>query len=292
MKKQDFLKAGKISAKVREASKAWVFAGAKYSDIADKVEAMILKLGARPAFPVNISANEYAAHDTAKPNDERTLRVGDVIKIDLGASVNGWLGDTAYTVEVGSDKHASLIKASEDALNAAIKVTKVGAELRVIGKAIQEVIKGAGFNPIRNLGGHPLGENKLHGAFSIPNHDNSSTQKLEPGGIAIEPFATTGDGWVENDPEILIYGLKKARPVRNVIARKILKHVISNYGTLPFAERWIAKEFKHYEYGLRALLNEGILHGYHKLREKNKGIVSQSEHSLLINGGTIITTKT
>jgi len=290
MNKEDILKAGKISAKVREESKKWVIAGAKYTDIADKIEEMITRLGARHAFPVNISVNEKAAHDTARPNDERELKVGDVVKIDLGAQVNGWVGDTAYTVEIGTNKYAGLIKASNDALNEAIKIVRVGVELRKVGEKIQEVIEGAGYNPIRNLGGHPLGEYKLHGSFIIPNYDNHSTQKLASGAIAIEPFATTGEGWVENAPEMLIYSLEKAKPVRNVMARQILKHIIKNYNKLPFSERWIAREFKHYEYGLRALIKEGVLHGYHILREKSKGIVAQSEHSLLINGGKIITT--
>jgi len=291
MNKKDFLLAGKITAKVREESKKWVIKGAKYKDIADKAESMIKELGAKPSFPINISANEYAAHDTAKPNDERELKSGDVVKIDLGASINGWPGDTAYTMEIETDKHSKLIKASEEALTSAIKLTGKNTELKTIGNKIEEVITKAGFNPIRNLGGHPLDQNKLHGEFTIPNHDNGSTRKIGVGGRAIEPFATTGQGWVDNDPEILIYSLIKPKPIRNPIARKLLKHIIKYYGSLPFAERWIAKEFKHYNYGLRDLLNQGIIHGYHKLKEKSKGIVAQSEHSLLINGGTIITTK-
>jgi len=291
MNREEFLKAGMITAKAREESKKLIVAGAKYVDIADKIEAMIVKLGARPAFPVNISANEMAAHDTARPDDERELRPGDVVKIDLGASVNGWLGDTAYTVEVDNDKYASLIKASVDALNEAIKVTKQGVELCAIGRAISAVAEKAGYNPIRNLGGHPLGEYQLHGEFMIPNYDNHSTQKLEAGSIAIEPFITTGDGWVEDVPEMLIYSLERPKPVRNVIARQMQKFIINNYNNLPFAERWIAREFKHHEYGLRVLLDEGVLHGYNKLRERSKGIVAQTEHSLLINGTTIVSTK-
>lgn len=291
MNKKDFLKAGRITAKVREASKKWVVKGAKYTEIADKAENMIRSLGAKPAFPVNISANNHAAHDTAMPNDERELKTGDIVKIDLGASVNGWLGDTAYTAEIETNKQQSLIKASREALNKAISMAKKGATLGAIGKSIEEEITKRGYNPIKNLGGHPLGENTLHGDFVIPNYDNRSTQRIEAGGIAIEPFATTGEGFVENAPQTLIYNLVKQKPVRNNTARKILKHVVKNYGTLPFAERWIAKEFKHYEYGLRTLVKKGVLHGYNILREKEGELVSQSEHSLLINKETIVTTR-
>lgn len=292
MNKEDFIKAGRITAKVREESKKWVVKGARYADIADKIEERIKSLGAKPSFPVNISANNHAAHDTAGPADERELESGDLVKIDLGASVNGWLGDTAYTKEIETNKHEALIKASEDALNKAIKLIKKGVTLGEIGKTIGGVISKAGYNPIRNLGGHPLGEYKLHGEFVIPNYDNNSNQELPAGGLAIEPFATNGEGFVHNAPETLIYGLKKPRPVRNMIARKLLKHIIKNYNKLPFAERWIAREFKHYEYGLRVLLKEKIIRGYDILREKEGKMVSQSEHSLLLNKEVIVTTLT
>ncbi len=287
----DFLLAGKITAKVREESRKWIVAGAKYTDIADKIEGRIFELGAKPSFPVNISVNDKAAHDTARPNDERELKTGDVVKIDLGAQVNGWPGDTAYTVEIDTDKFSDLIKSSSDALNKAISIVKKGVELKEIGSAIQGVIEKAGFNPIRNLGGHPLDQNKLHGEFFIPNFNNHSTFKLKEGGIAIEPFATTGEGWVDNSSEMLIYSLEKPKPVRNIIARKMLKFIIKEYGTLPFAERWISREFKHYEYGLRSLINEGVLHGYNILKEKTGGIVAQTEHSFLINDKVIVTTR-
>ncbi|MFA5406092.1 MAG: type II methionyl aminopeptidase [Candidatus Nanoarchaeia archaeon] len=290
MNEKDFLLAGKITSKVREDSRKLIVAGAKYADIADEIEGMIIKLGARPAFPVNISANEIAAHDTARPNDDRELKNGDVVKIDLGASVNGWAGDTAYTVEINTDKHKKMIEACEEALRQAIKTAGKGVELRAIGKKIEETTTKAGYNPIRNLGGHPLDEYQLHGDFIIPNYDNHSTQKLEAGGIAIEPFITTGEGWVEDAQEMLIYCLERPKPVRNMTAREILKFITKNYNTMPFAERWIAKEFKHYEYALRVLLEEGVIHGYKKLREQSKGIVAQAEHSLLINDKTIVTT--
>lgn len=290
MNKTDFILAGKISAKVREESRKRIKAGMKYAELADKVEERISLLGGKTAFPVNISVNEYAAHDTARPNDERELKEGDVVKIDIGAQVNGWIGDTAYTMEVSTNKRSELIKASSDALNEALRIINRNTELQEIGRLIQETIKKAGFNPIRNLGGHPLGEHKLHGAFIIPNYDNHSSQKLGEGGFAIEPFATTGEGMVTDAPETLIYSLENPKPVRNALARELLKHIQKYYSTLPFAERWIAKEFKHYEMPLRILLQERILHGYNILREKSRGLVSQAEHTVLINNETTITT--
>ncbi len=289
---KDFILAGKITAKVREESKKWVKPGTKIIELADKIENRIKELGAKPSFPVNISINDKAAHDTAKPNDERIINSGDVVKIDLGASINGWPGDSAYTVEVDNDKYTNLIKASEEALSNAIKIINHKTKLGVIGKEINDTIKKYGYNPIRNLGGHPLSKNKLHGDFIVPNYNNHSSREIGVGGRAIEPFATTGEGWVVNINEMLIFSLIKQKPIRNTLARSLLKHIIKYYGPLPFTERWIAKEFKHYEYALKILINEGIIKGYNVLREASGGIVAQTEHSLLITQDkTIIITR-
>ncbi len=287
---EEFILAGKITARVREESRKWIVKGAKYTNIADKIEDRIKELGARPAFPVNISVNDKAAHDTARPEDERELKSGDVVKIDLGAHVNGWLGDSAYTIEVETEKYKELINASKEALNNALAIVNKKTKLYEIGKIIEATIMKKGYQPIRNLCGHPLNQWEMHGEFIIPNYDNNSKQELGEGKYAIEPFATNGEGWVINDNETLIYNLENKRPTRNPIARDILKHVDKYYGTLPFAERWIAREIKHYEYGLKSLLQEGIMHAYNVLKEKSKGIVAQSEHSILINEKTTVTT--
>ncbi len=287
---KDALIAGKIAARVKNASKKWVKEGVKVSEFADKVENEIRRLKAAPAFPVNISFNECAAHDTARVNDERVFSEGDVVKVDLGVHVNGWIGDTAYTVEISSDKYKELIKASKDALLKAQKIIKKGVELREIGRAIQEVIKGYGFRPIFNLGGHPLRQYEQHGEFMIPNYDNGDKMRLEEPLFAVEPFATNGEGYVKNGNYALIYNLVSDRPTRSRISREILSYIKKEYKTLPFAERWIAEKFKLYKAGLRMLVMEGILHQYPLLIEKSGGIVSQHENTMLFENNKLVIT--
>ena len=224
---EEFILAGKITARVREESRKWIVKGAKYTNIADKIEDRIKELGARPAFPVNISVNDKAAHDTARPEDERELKSGDVVKIDLGAHVNGWLGDSAYTIEVETEKYKELINASKEALNNALAIVNKKTKLYEIGKIIEATIMKKGYQPIRNLCGHPLNQWEMHGEFIIPNYDNNSKQELGEGKYAIEPFATNGEGWVINDNETLIYNLENKRPTskrHTKTRRQILRH--------------------------------------------------------------------
>ena len=204
----DIVHACQITARVREESKKLVKPGAKYIDVVEKIEERIRELGGKPAFPVNISVNDKAAHDTARPEDEREISCGDVVKIDLGAHINGWPGDTAYTIEVDSDKYKDLLLTTKKALEEAIKITKKGVKVSQIGKTIQTIIQSKGYEPIRNLGGHPLNQYKLHGDFMIPNYDNKSG-KTVCGYVAIEPFATNGLGYVRESNFIHIFSLSK-----------------------------------------------------------------------------------
>src|SRR3989304_1428205 len=123
MQVEDYIKAGKIAAEVREnvRKKNWI--GITLEDICEEVENEILKRGAKLAFPVNTSLNEVAAHYTAEPNDQKTVTDTDLIKIDLGAQINGYIADTAVTV-CYDPQYDGLIQAAEDALQNAISIIK------------------------------------------------------------------------------------------------------------------------------------------------------------------------
>ena len=116
-------KAGKIASKAREFGKTLIKKNAKILDVAEKIEEKIRDLGAEPAFPVNISLNDCAAHATAHPDDKAVFG-DDVVKLDVGAHIDGCVGgDTAITVDL-TGKHEDLMKASQDALDAAINAVK------------------------------------------------------------------------------------------------------------------------------------------------------------------------
>ena len=111
--------------------------------------------------------------------------------------------------------------------------------------------------------------------------------------IAIEPFATTGIGLIEEGKESGIFRLEKVKNVRTDISREILNFIIEEYRTLPFTKRWLLKKFPEFKvnFALNNLQKEGILDQYKQLLERGKGLVSQAEHTLLIDDKIKILTK-
>lgn len=288
MKLDDWKKAGKITAEVLEFGKSLVKPGVKLLDVAEKIEAKIKEKGAMPAFPVNISFNEAAAHYTPEKED-KTIFEDQLVKLDIGAVYNGAIGDSACTIDLSGDRYKSLVQASLDALNAAIKLAKPGVELRQIGAEIEKAINKYGFVPVRNLTGHELKEFELHAGLTIPNYDNGDEAKLEKGMvIAIEPFATTGAGLISESTNPQIFMLEGNARVRTPFARNVLKELEQFHG-LPFAKRWLKE--KGAEFGLREIRQTNMLREYTPLLEINKGFVSQAEHTVYVDEVPIVLTK-
>ncbi len=289
----DFIKSGSIAAKTREYAKKLIKEGLNIYDYVIKVEEKIKNLGGSIGFPVNISINEDAAHNTADYKSEKVFKPGDLVKVDIGTHVNGFIGDTAFTAEITTNKYTDLIKASEKALSEALKIIKPGTRLCEIGRVIEETIKSFGYNPIRNLGGHGVKQYDLHAGLFIPNFDNGNNNVLKDDDtIAVEPFATTGEGRVSNSNTTKIFALQGIKPTRLMSARSIQKYVAREFKTLPFAEHHLLSKFKPVEVslGLRELNKIGALHAYPILTETSKGMVSQAEHTLLVKDKPIITT--
>ncbi|NPA47536.1 MAG: type II methionyl aminopeptidase [Thermococci archaeon] len=288
------LKAGEIAKKVKKEVEPMIRPGVKLYDIAEFVESTIVKLGGRPAFPCNLSVNERAAHYTPYVGDDSVLNEGDYLKLDLGVHVDGYIADTAVTFHVGSEMD-DLMEASKEALENAIATVRAGVRINEIGKAIEETIRGRGFNPIVNLSGHKIERYKLHAGVSIPNvYRQADTYELREGDvIAIEPFATDGAGRVVDVPPALIFMYMKDRPVRNVHARKILSHIKREYKTLPFAYRWLQGLMpdKQLRFALSQLDKSGVIYSFQILREIRGGMVTQFEHTLIVEkDGALITT--
>ncbi|MBI2549092.1 type II methionyl aminopeptidase [Candidatus Woesearchaeota archaeon] len=283
--------AGKIAADVREYAKTIVKPGVKVLDVAEILEAKIRELGGEPAFPVNISLNHVAAHDTAAPQDTRVFR-NEVVKVDVGVHIKGCIGDTACTIDL-SGKYTDLVRAAEEALTAAIKTLALGTPIGAIGKSIQDTITARGFAPVRNLSGHGISVYDVHTEPGIPNYDTGEKRAITKGMIfAIEPFATTGAGKIQNSSNPLIFSQIATRPVRDNTTRQILAK-IKEYHMLPFASRWLTKDFSPFQvqFALRQLVLSGILRDYPPLPEVAKGIVSQAEHTIIVTDKIEITTQ-
>jgi len=289
---QKYKQAGKIAAQVLEYGKSLVKKGALMVDILDKIEQKVFDLNGKLAFPAQISCNHIAAHYC--PDDEDKMVFSDqLVCLDVGVHVDGYIGDSAVTIDL-SRKYADLVKAAQEALDNALKIVKPGITLSEIGKTIQQTINSYGFAPVRNLSGHGLGHYQIHTKPNIPNFDNNDKTKIEKGMVfAIEPFASTGAGIVQDSGNATVFELIEKKPVRNPITRQVLKE-IESYNGLPFTTRWLTRKFGiKAKYALKEMEQFGMLHPHPPLADKDKGVISQAEHSVLIDndGNVVVLTK-
>lgn len=280
--------AGEILAQVREETAERVEVGTGYLELSEWVEDRIRELGGEPGFPLNISVDNEAAHGAAGVDDEREIGE-EMVKLDIGVHVDGWLADTAETVDFSG--HADLLEAPAEALDAALELVEPGVETGEIGAQIEEVIDGHGYNPVVNLTGHGLGRWEQHTPPNIPNRAVSQSATLEVGDVvAIEPFATDGGGKVGEGSEEEIFALDREGSVRNRDAREALDQITEEFRTLPFATRWL--DVERPEMALRRLERQGIVHGYPVLKEDAGTFVSQKEHTVIVTeDGCEITTE-
>jgi methionyl aminopeptidase len=281
---KNYSKAKEISDEILKFSRKIVSEERQIFIIAEQIENEIKKLEAKPAFPVNISINNNAAHYTPDINDATVVKDGDLVKIDFGVQCEGYIWDRAFTVCAGKKTHP-LIDASEKALQEALKMIKSGTKICEISETVQETINSLGFNPIRNLCGHGLEQYVQHAEPTIPNGKNNLTTKIPEGkAIAMEVFTTDGVGMVKESYPVMIYRFSEMKPVRMIEARKILEMAVEDFEMLPFAKRWLAKIASpmKIELALKQLMDTNALEGYPILREESNGLVAQTEETVLV----------
>lgn len=288
----DYKKAGAIAKQVVAYAKKTIKPSMTLLEIAKKIEAEIRKQGGQSAFPVNLSINEIAAH--YHPSLEDETKAQGLLKIDIGIHINGFIADTAFSLDLTPDnKYKKLIKASEQALENAIKIIEKNPTLNEIGEIIQKSIESKGFSPIINLSGHSLAQHKLHAGITIPNYSNNNNNKLKPGVYAIEPFATSGQGKVYEGPPSNIYAVINPKNPRSPTARKIFNYAWEKHKTLPFSLREIQERFGLMSRtALKEMEQTDIIHNFPQLIEKSHQPVSQAEHTVIkTKEGIIVTTK-
>ncbi|HME87562.1 MAG TPA: type II methionyl aminopeptidase [Candidatus Nanoarchaeia archaeon] len=280
---EDWRKAGHAAHAALVYGSTLIKPGVKLSDVSDAIELKLKELGADLGFPVNISINETAAHDVPFAIETRVFTENDVIKLDVGSAVNGAIGDNAMTIDL-TGKYAKMSMAAKEARDEAIKILRPGLKTREIGKVIEETIKKHGFKPIRNLSGHSVESNTIHAGLTIPNYDDGSEDVLEEGMvIAIEPFATDGEGLIHEGSNAEIFSLETKRPVRSLITRDALKLLTQREGK-PTSGRWLAQRMGALKasMALKEMNQLGMLHLYPPLVERKKGMVTQWENTMMI----------
>jgi methionyl aminopeptidase len=248
------------------------------------VEDEIRRRGGGLAFPVQTSRNAVAAHYCPAPDDPSVYEPGDIAKLDLGVHLDGWVVDTALTVNVGDHAEGrSLVEASAAALQDAIAAAGPGVSIHVLSGAISRAIRARGFKPVRNLCGHGVGRFTVHCPPAIPNHPDDAGDTLAPGMVvAIEPFATAGQGHAVERGEGQVFRVDPRRNVDGAGLAAVLAAVRGFQG-LPFARRQLAHlPTPDVEATLKALRAAGHLAAYPPLVESTGRPVSQAEHTVYV----------
>ena len=306
MKEQilQYKKSGQILAQSLEYALSITKPGAKLVDIADKVESLIRKNSAQPAFPVNISINEIAAHYSPVIFDDLTIPEKSIVKIDAGVHVNGYITDAARTI-VFDEKWEQMKQLARKALDKALAIISPGTTVYEVGETVEKAISKEGFKPIFNLSGHSLAQYSLHDGLSIPNYNvpkrmrNKSQIFFKAGrAYAVEPFVTTGKGRVKDDRDMTIY--RQFREINiEKLPRKVregYKYINDNFHKMPFSPRWLFNEnfeVEEVEDIMNDLLNRNIVYGYSVLVESTGAPVTQAEETIFVGKNkTYILTET
>jgi len=277
--------AARISARARELGLRLAVPGARLTEVADAVESYIRSEGAQPSFPANLSRNVEAAHFTPAPNDATTLVEGDLLKVDVGAHLDGAIADTADTVEVGgTHRFDHLVRAAREGRAAGIANVRAGGRVDDVSRAIAQAIRARGVKPVVDLTGHSIERYLLHAGKSIPNVPGATAATFEEGEVvAIEPFATNGMGSIGNGPFGNIARFRRDPGA----ADATLSEMFSRFRTLPFTVRWLTSDeerraFERYRRRLQT---------YPVFIERGGGHVAQAEHTILVGpaGAEVLT---
>jgi methionyl aminopeptidase len=277
--------AARIAAGARELGLRLAVPGARRKELAEAIEGYVREHGAEPAFPANLSRNVEAAHYTPDDADDAVLLDGDLLKVDVGAHLDGAVADTADTVEVGGGRrHAHLVAAVHEALAAGVRAVRPGGPVDDVSTAVAGAIRARGLKPIRDLTGHTIERYLLHAGKSVPNVPGLSGERFVEGEfVAIEPFATNGVGSITNGPFGHIQRFRRPPPA----ADAELVRLYARFRTLPFTARWARTSAE------RAALERGrrLLQSYPVFLERGGGLVAQAEHTIRVgpSGAELLT---
>lgn len=282
--REAYEKGSKVALEVLKHAKDIIKPGKKALDYAEEIESLIISSEMKLGFPVNISVDNIAAHYTPTINDELVFNDKMVVKVDIGISSQGYIIDFAFTADL-SGKHDKLLLAAAQALKNGVAKIKKDTNTSEIGEIIERTISDNGFKPIANLTGHMLKKNNLHAGISIPNVKSPKGYKMQKDDVfAIEPFATTGRGYVEELDQIEIFSVGTPTTPRLRHVREVLEYLKKEHPYLPFSERSLHKKFNSrliVSTAIRELLLNGTLVPYPVLADN--GVVSQFETTVIVD---------
>ncbi|KAJ6256189.1 hypothetical protein Dda_9024 [Drechslerella dactyloides] len=306
---QNYRKAAEVHRQARQWVRDTVKPGQTLLSVAegieDSVRALLGHAGLEPGdslkggmgFPTGLCLNHQVAHYTPNPGQKDVvLQYEDVMKVDFGVHINGWIVDSAFTMAF-DPMYDPLLAAVKESTNAGIKAAGIDVRICDVSAAIQEVMesheveingKTHTVKPVRNLNAHDIKHYHIHGGKSIPFVKNADTTKMEEGEIfAIETFGTTGRGYTRDDVGVYGYGLQHDAPLTTSLplasARRLHKTIRENFGTLVFCRRYLERlNVDRYLAGMNCLVSNGIVEAYQPLMDIEGSYSAQFEHTLLL----------
>jgi len=287
------IKAGEIAKKALRHAERVTKPGVKVLDLANSIEKYVEDIGGKLAFPVNIGVNTVAAHYTPVYMDDTIIPDNSVVKIDLGVHVDGYIADTALTV-CFNPVYEGLLEATRKSLEKALEVIKPGIRASEIGKIIENTIRSHGYKPIKNLSGHGIERYTIHSGVIIPNYnDLLNVHRLYSGVYAIEPFATNGAGLVKELNQVTIYALRSTSRELPDEVKSFYEKIYNDRRELPFTTRWYIQsntDVNKVRETIATLKKYKLLVEYPVLVEKENGLVSQFEHTIIVTRKEVIVT--
>ena len=277
---------GRISATALAHGRRMLVPGARIEDVQLAVEAKIRELGGSPAFPAQISRNHIAAHYCSPPGDPTVLQPNDIVKLDCGTHVDGYVTDNATTVDLRDGEDSLLCAASRMALENAIAVMGPGVSLTEVGREVETTITSLGFKPVKNLCGHGVARYTIHCAPSVPNYTDPKASRLKPMmTIACEPFASDGKGFIDIDGHAEVFMLNRDLKPRDNLPADVVD-AIAHSERLPFARRDLVRwcgTSQRAEATLQLLLKKKLVESYPPLAERQGVRIAQFEHTIFIH---------
>jgi methionyl aminopeptidase len=289
---EQYRESGIITHEVRGVVRSKLRVGMTYLDVCLLVEKEIKSRGGEAAFPVGIGVNQVTAHYAPQEGDASAIGEGDLVKVDFGVHLDGYVTDTAVSLTFNPE-HNLMLEATERALQAAIAAAKKEARAGEIGREIHREAARFGFKTIQNLTGHTVDRWVVHAGKSIPNLYMAGLQSLKKGDVfAIEPFVTLGSaaGYVVNSPSRTIFSLVARKKTGVLELDKFADRVWDERKTLPFTPRWYADEFGSDRLNgiLEKLLSKKVLRAYPTLVEASGSPVAQFEETMALEEGGLV----
>jgi methionyl aminopeptidase len=283
---------GRITNQVKPIVQSAVRPGVTFLEVCDLVKREVESRGGKLAFPTGIGVNQVTAHYAPQDGDESVFKEQDLVKVDFGVHVDGYVTDTSVSVTFNPEFNL-LLEATERALEAAIAMARREVRTGEIGREIHREAARFGFKTIENLTGHTVDRYVVHAGKSIPNLYMPGMQSLKVGDVfAIEPFLTVGSaaGYVVDTPSQTIFSIVARKMTGSTELDGFADHVWGERKTLPFTPRWYSSEFgKDKLQGMISkLVGKKILRAYPTLVEASGSPVAQFEHTMALEEGGLI----